>query len=152
MMLKYVDYDIVFQEIPDHVTLAINISGCPNGCEGCHSPYLMENVGEELTEAALSTLIGRYGSSITCLCFMGGDNSPDEVAALARFTHEQWPIKTAWYSGQTAFPTDSTAFDYVKLGRYQHESGGLRMQSTNQRLYARTNTNGWSDITDRFWR
>ena len=28
-MLKYVNHDIVFQEFPDEVTLAINLSGCP---------------------------------------------------------------------------------------------------------------------------
>ena len=35
-MLKYVNTGIVFQEIPDEVTLAINISGCPCHCPGCH--------------------------------------------------------------------------------------------------------------------
>ena len=53
-MLKYTDYDIVFQEIPDEVTLAINLSNCPNRCKGCHSPYLQQNVGEALTEENLS--------------------------------------------------------------------------------------------------
>ena len=28
-MLKYANFDIVFQEVPDEVTLAINISNCP---------------------------------------------------------------------------------------------------------------------------
>ena len=48
-MLKYVNYDIVFQEFPDEVTLAINLSLCPNGCPGCHSAYLKDDIGEELT-------------------------------------------------------------------------------------------------------
>ena len=39
-MLKYVNTDIVFQEIPDEVTLAVNISNCPCRCPGCHSQYL----------------------------------------------------------------------------------------------------------------
>ncbi|MFA7140937.1 MAG: 4Fe-4S cluster-binding domain-containing protein, partial [Proteiniphilum sp.] len=77
-MLKYADYDIVFQEIPDEVTLAINLSGCPYRCKGCHSPQLQENIGEELNEAALSRLLQRYGKTITCLCFMGGDADPEE--------------------------------------------------------------------------
>ena len=38
-MLKYANFDIVFQEVPDEVTLAINISNCPNQCVGCHSKY-----------------------------------------------------------------------------------------------------------------
>ena len=37
-MLKYAGYDIVFQEIPDEVTLAISLTNCPNRCPGCHSP------------------------------------------------------------------------------------------------------------------
>ena len=45
-MLKYAGYDIVFQEIPDEVTLALNLSGCPNGCPGCHSPHLQRDEGE----------------------------------------------------------------------------------------------------------
>ena len=71
-MLKYTDYDIVFQEIPDEVTLAINLSNCPNRCKGCHSPYLQQNVGEALTEENLSILLQKYGKAVTCVCFMGG--------------------------------------------------------------------------------
>lgn len=85
-MLRYADYDIVFQEIPDEVTLAINLSNCPNHCKGCHSAYLMEDIGEPLTEESLSTLLGKYGKAITCVCFMGGDASPAEVEQLAAFT------------------------------------------------------------------
>ena len=63
-MLRYTDYDIVFQEIPDEVTLAINISNCPNRCKGCHSAYLMEDVGDLLTEESLSALLQKYGDII----------------------------------------------------------------------------------------
>ncbi|MEG2282023.1 MAG: anaerobic ribonucleoside-triphosphate reductase activating protein, partial [Rikenellaceae bacterium] len=76
MRLKYVNYDIVFQEIPDEVTLAINLSNCPNRCLGCHSPYLQQDIGEPLSEEVLSKLIDKYGSAITCVCFMGGDAAP----------------------------------------------------------------------------
>ena len=38
-------FDVVFQEIPGEVTLALNLSGCPNRCAGCHSPHLWEEVG-----------------------------------------------------------------------------------------------------------
>ena len=66
-MLRYVDYDIVFQEIPDEVTLAINLSNCPNRCKGCHSPHLLENVGESLTEESLGHLLQKYGKAVTCV-------------------------------------------------------------------------------------
>ena len=59
-MLKYVGYDIVFQEIPDQVTLAINLSLCPNHCVGCHSPYLRNDVGNVLDEKALDEMLAQY--------------------------------------------------------------------------------------------
>ena len=75
-MLKFVSYDIVFQEIPDEVTLAVNISGCPNGCPGCHSPYLWRDEGRPLVPEEVEALLEQYGGSVTCLCFMGGDGAP----------------------------------------------------------------------------
>jgi predicted enzyme involved in methoxymalonyl-ACP biosynthesis len=47
-MLKYVDTKVVFVEVPDEITLAISISGCPCFCEGCHSAYLAKDIGKEL--------------------------------------------------------------------------------------------------------
>ena len=71
-MLKYVNHDIVFREFPDEVTLAINLSCCPNGCTGCHSAYLRGDVGEELTLQRLEALIESYAGEITCVALMGG--------------------------------------------------------------------------------
>lgn len=128
-MLKYAGYDIVFQEIPDEVTLALNLSGCPNGCPGCHSPHLQRDEGEALTPGALERLLERYGREITCVCFMGGDAAPGEVAALARHIARTTggTIRTGWYSGRPALPPefDPLAFDYVKLGPYREKLGGL---------------------------
>ena len=55
--MKYVDTKIVFQELPNEITLAINISGCPCACIGCHSSYLSQDIGELLTKEALQQLI-----------------------------------------------------------------------------------------------
>ena len=177
-MLKYVNYDIVFQEVPGEVTLAVNLSGCPNGCPGCHSPYLQQDVGQELTPAVLEGWLHRYAGEVTCVCFMGGDAAPQEVAALATgLRREGMPeIKTAWYSGRPSLPDriDPGVFDFIKLGPYEERCGGLRSRTTNQRLYrverAETERNTASsadggssegtsfgafrlrDITARFWR
>ncbi len=70
-MLRYINTDIVFQEFPDEVTLAINISGCPCRCPGCHSQFLWANRGDELTAEALSALIHGAKDTITCVGFMG---------------------------------------------------------------------------------
>ncbi len=50
-MLKFWNYDIVFAEVPDHTTLAVNLTGCPMRCPGCHSPHLREDVGDPLAVA-----------------------------------------------------------------------------------------------------
>ena len=86
-MLKYVNSGIVFQEIPDEVTLSINISNCPCRCPGCHSKYLWADTGEPLTTEVLDQFIRDYGTDITCVCFMGGDAEPEYVNQLALYMH-----------------------------------------------------------------
>ena len=144
--MKVASYDIVFQEIPGEVTLALNLSNCPCHCPGCHSPHLAEDIGEPLDDALLDALIAKYAGLITCVCFMGGDADPEEVARLAE--HIQG-IKTAWYSGRTNMPKDG--FDYVKIGPYVESLGGLKSEKTNQRLYKRVGQD-WQDITSSFWK
>lgn len=136
-MLKYVSYDIVFREIPDETTLALNLSNCPNGCTGCHSPWLQEDRGEPLTEEALIGLLGCYGNAVTCLCFMGGDAEPYEVARLAAFLKQTTTIKVGWYSGRSVLPSDFPVhhFQYIKLGPYIERLGPLSSPTTNQKLY-----------------
>lgn len=151
-MVKYVNYDIVFQEIPDEVTLAINLSNCPNGCVGCHSPQLMDDIGEELSVTVLAELLERYGSSVTCVCFMGGDASPDAVFGLARFIKASSSLRTGWYSGRETMPSAVDCFDYIKIGAYKEDLGGLKSPTTNQRLYKVLANGTVVDITHLFWR
>lgn len=151
-MMRVASYDIVFQEIPGEVTLALNLSGCPCHCKGCHSPHLWENVGEELTPELIDTLLTRYESLFTCVCFMGGDQSPDQVALLAEHVKRvNGALRTAWYSGRMKMPQVDGPFDYAKIGPYVEELGGLKSEKTNQRLYIRT-AEEWVDITSSFWR
>lgn len=72
-MLKYVDTKITFSEIPNEISLCINFSNCPHKCEGCHSLYLGEDIGEELNCSVLQKLI-EDNRGISCICFMGGDS------------------------------------------------------------------------------
>ena len=149
-MLRYASYDIVFQEIPDEVMLAINISNCPNRCVGCHSPYLQEDTGEELTESVLSDLLAVYCDAVTCICFMGGDSTPDEVLHLARFAR-RFHKKIAWYSGKSELYANALpCFDYIKLGEYIETLGGLNSPKTNQRFYRIEHTR-MVDVTDKFY-
>lgn len=137
-VIKCYNFDIVCQEIPDQITLALNISGCPNHCVGCHSPWLWRDEGVPLDEHFLSLLIGKYSSGITCVCFMGGDQAPAQVNSLAAFVKSNYgQLKTAWYSGNEQIPGSISVknFDYIKIGPYIAEKGGLRSTTTNQKFY-----------------
>ena len=148
MTLKCYSYDIVCQEIPDEVTLAVNISCCPNRCPGCHSPWLWEDAGRPLDEALIEELMESYGSAITCFCFMGGDAAPEEIERMARWIHERWPqIRTGWYSGKDTLPHgfDSSVLDYLKLGPYIAELGGLKSPQTNQKFFKKSPDGVWEE-------
>ena len=152
-MLKYANYDIVFQEVPEEVTLAINISNCPNQCPGCHSKYLWENIGKNLDKSELDRLVSQYKSGITCVCFMGGDAEPKEVSELAKqLKINNKNLKMAWYSGKNELPEDVSIehFDYIKLGRYVAELGPLDSATTNQRMIQRLADGRIKDITEFF--
>ena len=154
-MLKYVNTGIVFQEIPDEVTLAINISNCPCRCPGCHSHYLWEDIGLPLNTNALDDFVVKYGDDITCIAFMGGDGDPKGVNQLAQYIHEEYPqFKVAWYSGKTVLSKAviKADFDYVKIGPYIKHLGPLKERSTNQRMYKKMADGEFEDITSRFWR
>lgn len=150
--MKYVDTKIVMQEVPDEITLAINISNCPCHCKGCHSPYLAEDIGEDLSIERL-TQLGTEAEGITCIAFMGGDADPKRVNRLAKWVKEELDLNVAWYSGRDAISTEINLenFDYIKVGKYDEFSGPLNSRTTNQRLY-KVVKNQLFDITNRFWK
>ena len=152
-MLKVYNYDVVFQEIPDEVTLAVNLTGCPCHCPGCHSPHLWEDIGEVLDEAMLQRIHAEYAGEVTCICLMGGDADSAAVERLCAYIKEQMGLRSGWYSGRPELPAgiDLHHFDYVKTGPYIDSLGGLKSPQTNQRLY-RVTERGMEDITARFWK
>ena len=150
--LKYLGYSIVFQEVPDEVTLTINISGCPHKCEGCHSKYLWEYEGNYLSDD-LGSLIEKYKGLITCVCFMGGDQNLNELSALMHIV-QLANLKVALYTGasdpHTLGHAMSLQIDYIKYGPYIEKYGGLNSPLTNQIMLKRDG-NGWKNITYKFW-
>lgn len=155
--MKYVDAKVVFSEIPDEITLAINISGCPIRCPDCHSKYLWEDVGESLTEDSLHSLI-ENNKGITCLAFMGGDSNVDYLQTLFYWVKTIHPeLKIAWYSGEDRLikNSDIKYLDYIKLGPFIKDKGPLNSKTTNQRMYKINhvcNKVEVEDITYRFWK
>ena len=149
-MLKYVNTMVTFSEVPDEISLCIEISNCPCHCINCHSSYLAEDIGEELNSHSLKKLIdGNKG--ITCISFMGGDSNPSDINALAQWVKIYYPLKVAWYSGRQELSKeiDLKNFDAIKLGPYVEELGPLNSKTTNQRFYKVSN-NKLIDITYKF--
>lgn len=154
-MLKYISTDIVFQEVPDEISLALNITGCPNHCPDCHSKYLWEDNGSELNEDSLDREISKYLNNITCVCFMGGDNDKHSVYRLAEHIKIKYPeLKVAWYSGSKEIDSDFSwdFFDYIKIGPFIKEFGPLDSKNTNQYMLRKSADGTWENITFIFYK
>ena len=150
-MLKFADYDIVFQEVPDETTLALNLSNCPHRCEGCHSPQLREDIGTPLTPESLDSLLARY-PYVTCVGLMGGDCDRNMLLDMAHYILSIGK-RVAWYTGSDVLPTDFPVadFDFIKVGSYIAALGGLKSSATNQRFF-RIENGEMIDETYRFQR
>ena len=133
--MKYTNSMVTFSEIPNEISLCVNISGCPIHCEGCHSKYLWEDIGKPLTIKAINTLI-KKNEGITCLCLMGGDQDEKKIVEICKHIKSNYfldnnpsDLKTAWYSGKHNFSPLIQAnlqyFDYIKLGPYVETLGPL---------------------------
>ena len=160
-MLKYVDTKVTFSEVPDEISLCINISNCLCHCKNCHSPYLAEDIGKPLIYKdthnnrtvincnPLSELI-EANKGITCVCLMGGDSNPEYINILGK-TIKCHKLKSAWYSGKQELSKDINLefFDFIKLGPYIEELGPLNSKTTNQRFY-KVENNKLIDITYKF--
>lgn len=137
-MIKYKPdtVSVVFAEVPDYVTLAIEITNCPGHCEGCHSPWLREDIGEELTPVVLDRII-RKNKGINCVCFMGEGKDPEALKRLASLvTMRKEGLKVALYSGRDKVEEEyDRYFDFIKVGPYIPEKKGLNYETTNQRMY-----------------
>ena len=158
-MLKYLKVQELFQEVPGEITLGISISGCTIHCKGCHSRELWEDKGIPLDVETLCGLLNQH-QGVTCLCLLGGEHDIDSLIELFMYAHKR--VKTAWYCGLDMIPKDKRGIldylDFVKLGHYDQDLGGLDSPTTNQRLYEyspyyrKTHDlgEGWRDITYKF--
>lgn len=158
-MIKYIpeDTSVTFAEIPDQISLCINLSCCPHRCPECHSSYLQQNIGNELTIDILGNLINK-NIGVTCVLFLGGDNDKDLLVNFATYIKNKYDLYIGWYSGESKLDLNyyGQFFDYIKLGPYIKELGPINLKTTNQRLYYITKSDNnqlnIEDITYTFWK
>ena len=155
-MLKYLYTSEIFKEVPGEITLGISISGCKIHCPECHSKELWEDKGSPLTIESVKTLLQQH-RGITCLLLLGGEHDIDSLTELFMYAHRR--VKTAWYCGLDYIPLSKIGIenylDYLKLGRYDKELGGLDSPTTNQRFYRMEHIGGVNkrlDWTYLFWK
>lgn len=132
-MLKYYTAKVVFAEVPGEVSLAISLTNCPHKCEECHSPWLREDIGDELTNERLTELV-KSNDGITCLLYLGGEANPRDLISSINYLIKSHPgLKVAAYSGND-YPSGSLMglLDYYKWGSYQKDKGPLTSKTTNQ--------------------
>lgn len=150
--MKYLNTEVVAREFPGEITLAINITGCPNLCVGCHSPELRQDIGKELNYKVVEELI-EQNKGITCIGFMGGDAYTEELKDIFRYLKWFYPdIKIGLYSGKDYFDLGFLSYvDYYKFGSYQPKYGPLDSPTTNQVMLKCVNGN-FTNITKEFLR
>lgn len=134
-MLNFYEKRIVFQEVPNEISLAFGITGCPLRCKGCHSPFSWPaEKGEPLTKGVLLEAIEPYKGMISTVLFMGGEWDKELLKELLMACHEAG-LKTALYTGLDSVDDDLMAhLTYLKTGRWIPELGGLASLTTNQKL------------------
>ena len=160
-MLKFLNTEVTFSEVPDEISLCINLTNCPYHCPACHSKELWEDIGTPLRVGKLCDLVAE-NKGITCVCFMGGDSDLEELYNIFKFMPMLFKnLKVAWYTGRNDIPKDlPRSVDYIKIGPYIKENGPINNSTTNQRFYTRGRNMNKMDVselmfydtTDKFWK
>ncbi len=126
---------VVFQEVPNEVSLAYTISGCPVNCDGCHSKDTWDATsGSQLDDASFIEDLERYQNLITCVLFFGGEWAPEPLIRKLKIAQTR-KLKTCLYSGFERLPKRvKQHLDYLKIGQWISALGGLEQPGTNQKF------------------
>ena len=131
--MYYDTFDIVFQEVPNEISLAFRFTGCPLRCPGCHSESTKLAKGNFLDVDGYIKILEKYRHSVSCVLFIGGEWNPrcSEYLEFAKMMG----YKTCLYTGLSSI-TDKlrSSLTYLKTGPWVESLGGLDSVHTNQRF------------------
>lgn len=140
--MKFYSVKTCLIEVPDHISLGFTILGCPIHCPDCHSKWTWDkDQGEsfDFSDENLDYLLNPY---ISCLLFFGGEWEPDFEETIKRLK-DRYRLSLALYTGLELEEAQAKPWfkllDYIKVGPYIKELGGLRERTTNQSLYLLNN-------------
>lgn len=131
--MKIYKFDILFQEVPNHISLGFYVCGCTLRCHGCHSQELWtEHNGFTLTEDLYISLLEKYGTKVSCVLFLGGEWHSSELIRFLSLATKAG-LKTALYTGLDDVPAPlKNHLDFLKCGPWIQNLGGLSSPKTNQ--------------------
>lgn len=136
--LLFTREEIVWQEVPNEVSLAFLISGCPLRCTGCHSADSWRaDAGMPLAADGLRARLRRYRGLLTCVLFLGGEWQPETLLGLLSVVRREFGLHTCLYTGcerNELPPMLLPELTYLKTGRWLPERGGLDHPHTNQQF------------------
>jgi anaerobic ribonucleoside-triphosphate reductase activating protein len=125
---------VVLQEVPGEISICFNIAGCPLNCPGCS----WKNAGMppmELTREIYEGILDKNRGLATCVAFMGGEWKRGELIALLAVARAKG-FKTCLYSGRNSVDVDVLQLlDFIKLGPWRADMGGLDDPNTNQAFF-----------------
>ena len=153
-MLRYKGYTVTFQEVPDEISIVVNVCGCPYHCKGCHSPHLWNIKNSQDLYTDLNKILNEYKDYATCFCFMGGEWDMSGITNCISYIKQNSNLKVCVYSGNDDLKYLKPIInicDYLKTGLYKKSLGGLDCLTTNQKFYKITNSE-LTDITSKFRR
>lgn len=144
---------ITLQDVPDEISVAFPIAGCPLKCSGCSYKPFESSATVELSDELYTNLLRHNKGLATCVVFFGGEwelRRLKELVAIAK----DMGYNVCLYSGvgsleqfRKIFKDFTDELDYIKVGSYIKELGGLKSPTTNQRMYFKS-----TDITYKFRR
>lgn len=128
---------IVFQEVPDEISLCFSITGCKIGCKGCHSTELWDaSNGITLNNQSFTYWLEKYQGLISCVVFFGGEWQPNALIEKLLIA-KKFGLKTCLYSGEESGEKYidlriTQNLNFLKTGAWHEKLGGLDSVSTNQ--------------------
>ena len=153
-MLYYTEFGLSEREVPGERSICIYLSGCCHNCVNCHYPLLKEkDYGDSLIKY-YEDIVALYRKQATCVCLLGeGANTEvehNEMRIVVEYAKQQG-LKTCLYSGRDIeIEAWMTMFDYIKLGSYQEDKGGLESLRTNQVMWKKNSQGAYENITALF--
>lgn len=127
--------NITLSELPNYISLVLQVPGCQQSCPGCHSKELRDiNSGEDFSLEEFKAILNKYRGKLSGVVFLGGEWFSDFIYFLEEAQDNR--LKTCLYTGKEELEDTKILkyLDFIKYGPWIQEKGGLDSKTTNQRF------------------